>query len=243
MGASGEQSDIVSIYMGAEDVKIILFGATGMVGQGVLRECLRDPEVERVLVIGRSSIGIQDEMVREIVHRDFLDFSNIEDQLGGYNACFFCLGVSSVGMEEQAYTRVTYDFTMAAAQVLAKQNPGMTFIYVSGTGTDSSEQGRLMWARVKGKTENALFKLPLKAYMFRPGYIQPLDGIKSKTKLYGALYSVVGVFYPMLLAMFPKYVTTSEQVGRAMICVAKRGAAKRWLENDDINHCCDDGAA
>jgi uncharacterized protein YbjT (DUF2867 family) len=243
MGASGEQSDIVSIYMGAEDVKIILFGATGMVGQGVLRECLRDPEVERVLVIGRSSIGIQDEMVREIVHRDFLDFSSIEDQLGGYDACFFCLGVSSVGMEEQAYTRVTYDFTMAAAQVLAKQNPGMTFIYVSGTGTDSSEQGRLMWARVKGKTENALFKLPLKAYMFRPGYIQPLGGIKSKTKLYGALYSVVGVFYPMLLAMFPKYVTTSEQVGRAMICVAKRGAAKRWLENDDINHCCDDGAA
>jgi len=243
MGASGEQSDIVSIYMGAEDVKIILFGATGMVGQGVLRECLRDPEVERVLVIGRSSIGIQDEMVREIVHRDFLDFSNIEDQLGGYNACFFCLGVSSVGMAEQDYTRVTYDFTMAAAQVLAKQNPGMTFIYVSGTGTDSSEQGRLMWARVKGKTENALFKLPLKAYMFRPGYIQPLGGIKSKTKLYGALYSVVGVFYPMLLAMFPKYVTTSEQVGRAMICVAKRGAAKRWLENDDINHCCDDGAA
>jgi uncharacterized protein YbjT (DUF2867 family) len=224
-------------------VKIILFGATGMVGQGVLRECLRDPEVERVLVIGRSSIGVQNEKVREIVHKDFLDFSSIEDRLGGYDACFFCLGVSSVGMTEQDYARVTYDYTMAAAQVLAKQNPGMTFIYVSGTGTDSSEHGRLMWARVKGKTENALFKLPLKAYMFRPGYIQPLGGIKSKTKLYGALYSVVGVFYPMLLAMFPKYVTTSEQVGRAMICVAKRGAAKRWLENDDINHCCDDGAA
>jgi uncharacterized protein YbjT (DUF2867 family) len=229
--------------VGAETVKVILFGATGMVGQGVLRECLRDPGVEGVLVIGRSSIGVQNEKVREIVHRDFLDFSSIEDRLGGYDACFFCLGVSSVGMAEQDYARVTYDYTLAAARVLAKQNPGMTFIYVSGTGTDSSEQGRLMWARVKGKTENALFKLPLKAYMFRPGYIQPLDGIKSKTKLYGALYSVVGVFYPMLLAMFPKYVTTSEQVGRAMICVAKRGAAKRWLENDDINHCCDDGAA
>ena len=224
-------------------MKIILFGATGMVGQGVLRECLRDAGVERVLVIGRSSIGIQNEKVREIVHRDFLDFSTIEDQLGGYDACFFCLGVSSVGMTEQDYKRVTYDYTMAAAQVLAKENPGMTFIYVSGTGTDSSEKGRLAWARVKGKTENALFKLPLKAYMFRPGYIQPLDGIKSKTRLYGALYSVVGVFYPMLLAMFPKYVTTSEQVGRAMICVAKRGAAKRWFENDDINHCCDGGAA
>ena len=224
-------------------MKIILFGATGMVGQGVLRECLRDAGVERVLVIGRSSIGMQNEKVREIVHRDFLDFSTIEDQLGGYDACFFCLGVSSVGMTEQDYKRVTYDYTMAAAQVLAKENPGMTFIYVSGTGTDSSEKGRLAWARVKGKTENALFKLPLKAYMFRPGYIQPLDGIKSKTRLYGALYSVVGVFYPMLLAMFPKYVTTSEQVGRAMICVAKRGAAKRWFENDDINHCCDGGAA
>jgi uncharacterized protein YbjT (DUF2867 family) len=223
-------------------VNIILFGATGMVGQGVLRECLRDPGVERVLVIGRSSIGIQNEKVREFVHRDFLDFSSIEDQLGEYDACFFCLGVSSVGMKERDYTRVTYDFTMAAAQVLAKQNPGMTFIYVSGTGTDSSEHGRLMWARVKGKTENALFKLPLKAYMFRPGYIQPLDGIKSKTKLYGVLYSIVGGLYPVLRAVFPKYVTTSEQLGRAMICVAKHGVPKRWLENDDINRCCDDGA-
>jgi uncharacterized protein YbjT (DUF2867 family) len=222
-------------------VKIILFGATGMVGQGVLRECLRDPDVERVLVIGRTSIGNQNEKVREIVHRDFLDFSSIEDQLGGYDACFFCLGVSSVGMAEQDYTRVTYDFTTAAAQVLAKKNPGMVFIYVSGTGTDSTEKGRLMWARVKGRTENTLFRLPLKAYMFRPGYIQPLDGIKSKTKLYGVLYSVVGALYPVLRAVFPKYVTTSEQVGRAMICVAKRGAEKRLLENDDINHCCDDG--
>src|SRR6202451_2609202 len=151
-------------------MKVVLFGATGMVGQGVLRECLRDPEVERVLVIGRSSIGNQDEKIREIVHRDFLDFSSIEDQLSGYDACFFCLGVSSVGTNEQDYTRVTYDYTMAAAQVLAKQNPGMTFVYVSGTGTDSSENGRLMGARVKGKTENALFKLPFKTYIFRPGY-------------------------------------------------------------------------
>jgi len=224
-------------------MKVIIFGATGMVGQGVLRECLRDPDVERVLVVGRTSIGSQNEKVREIVHRDFLDFSNIADQLTGYDACFFCLGVSSVGIKEQDYTRVTYDYTIAAAQVLAKQNPGMTFIYVSGTGTDSSEKGKLMWARVKGKTENALFRLPLKAYMFRPGYIQILGGIKSKTKLYQALYSVVGVFYPLLRAIFPKYVTTTEQVGRAMICVAKRGAQKRWLENDDINHCCDGDAA
>src|ERR1700685_4338384 len=145
-------------------MRVILFGATGMVGQGVLRECLRDPEVERVLVIGRSSIGNQNEKVREIVHRDFLDFSSIDDQLGCSDACFFCLGVSSVGMKEQDYTRVTYGYTMAAAEVLAKQNPGMTFIYVSGTGTDSSEKGSLMWARGKGRTENTLFKLPLKAY-------------------------------------------------------------------------------
>jgi uncharacterized protein YbjT (DUF2867 family) len=214
-----------------------------MVGQGVLRECLRDPEVERVLVVGRSSIGDQNEKIREIVHRDFLDFSSIEDQLSGYDACFFCLGVSSVGMNEQDYTRVTYDYTMGAAQVLAKKNPGMTFIYVSGTGTDSSEKGRLMWARVKGKTENALFRLPFKAYMFRPGYVQPLGGIKSKTKLYQTLYSVAGAFYPLLRTIFAKYVTTTELVGRAMICVAKRGAQKRLLENEDINHCCDDGAS
>ena len=224
-------------------MKVVLLGATGMVGQGVLRECLRDPDVERVLVIGRSSIGNQGEKVREIVHRDFLDFSSIADQLGGYDACFFCLGISSVGMAEQDYMRVTYDYTMAAAQVLAKQNPGMTFIYVSGAGTDSTEKGRLAWARVKGKTENTLFKLPFKAYAFRPGYVQPLDGIKSKTKLYSALYSVVGGLYPLLRAVFPKYVTTTEQVARAMICVAKRGAPKRLLENDDINHCCDDGAS
>jgi len=223
-------------------MKVVLFGATGMVGQGVLRECLRDAELERVLVIGRRSIANQNEKIREIVHRDFLDFSSIADQLGGYDACFFCLGISSVGMKDQDYTRVTYDYTMAAAQVLAKQNPGMTFIYVSGTGTDSSEKGRLAWARVKGKTENELFKLPLKAYAFRPGYVQPLDGIKSKTKLYQTLYSVVGALYPVLRAIFPKYVTTTEQVGRAMICVAKKGPRKRLLENDDINHCCD-GAA
>lgn len=220
-------------------MKVVLFGATGMVGQGALRECLRDPDVERVLVVGRSSLGIRNEKLQEIVHRDFLDFTTLEDQLTGYDACFFCLGVSSVGINEQDYTRVTYDFTMAAAEVLAKRNPRMTFIYVSGTGTDSLEHGRSMWARVKGKTENALFKLPFKAYMFRPGYIQPLGGIKSKTKLYSALYSVVGALYPLLRAIFPKYVTTTEQVGRAMLCVAKRGAPKGLLENDDINHCCD----
>jgi uncharacterized protein YbjT (DUF2867 family) len=221
-------------------MKVIIFGATGMVGQGVLRECLRDSEVERVLVVGRSSIGVTHEKLKEIVHRNFFDFSSIEENLSGYDACFFCLGVSSAGMKEPEYTRVTYDVTMTAAEVLARKNPGMTFIYVSGAGTDSSERGRSMWARVKGRTENALLKMPLKAYMFRPAYIQPMHGIKSKTKLYGAMYAFVAPMYPILRRIAPKYVTTTEQLGRAMICVAKRGAVKRVLESDDINRCCDE---
>jgi uncharacterized protein YbjT (DUF2867 family) len=221
-------------------MKVIIFGATGMVGQGVLRECLRDSEVERVLVVGRSSIGVTHEKLKEIVHKNFFDFSSIEENLSGYDACFFCLGVSSAGMKEREYTRVTYDVTMTAAEVLARKNPGMTFIYVSGAGTDSSERGRSMWARVKGRTENALLKMPLKAYMFRPAYIQPMHGIKSKTKLYGAMYAFVAPMYPILRRIAPKYVTTTEQLGRAMICVAKRGAVKRVLESDDINRCCDE---
>jgi uncharacterized protein YbjT (DUF2867 family) len=221
-------------------MKVIIFGATGMVGQGVLRECLRDSEVERVLVVGRSSIGVTHEKLKEIVHKNFFDFSSIEENLSGYDACFFCLGVSSAGMKEPEYTRVTYDVTMTAAEVLARKNPGMTFIYVSGAGTDSSERGRSMWARVKGRTENALLKMPLKAYMFRPAYIQPMHGIKSKTKLYGAMYAFVAPMYPILRRIAPKYVTTTEQLGRAMICVAKRGAVKRVLESDDINRCCDE---
>ena len=237
-----EQSVIVLIYGKAEGMRVIIFGASGMVGQGVLRECLRDPDVERVLVVGRSAIGVENEKVREIVHKDFFDFSSIEENLSGYDACFFCLGVSSAGMKEPEYTRVTYDVTMAAAEALAKKNPGMTFIYVSGAGADSSERGRSMWARVKGRTENALLKMPLKAYMFRPAYIQPMHGIKSKTKLYGAMYSVVAPIYPLLRRLAPKYVTTTEQLGRAMICVAKRGAAKRVLESDDINRCCDEAS-
>ena len=170
------------------------------------------------------------------MHRDFLDFSSIENQLSGFDACFFCLGVSSVGMKEADYRHITYDFTLAAARPLASLNPGMTFVYVSGTGTDSSEQGRTMWARVKGKTENDLLRLPFKAaYMFRPGVIVPLHGIKSKTKLVRISYAVMGPLLPLLRAAFPKYVTTTEQVGRAMIQVAKHGAPKVLLENPDIN--------
>src|ERR1700685_1147755 len=216
-------------------MKVVLFGATGMVGQGVLRECLRDPEVERVLVIGRSSIGNQNQKIREIVHRDFLDFSGTEDQLGGYDACFFCLGVSSVGMNEPDYTRVTYDYTMAAAQVLAKQNPGMTFIYVSGTGTDSSEKGRMMWARVKGKTENALLRLPFAAaYMFRPGFIEPAHGEISRTKLYRILFTFAKPLLPLLRRLFPNQILTTEQIARAMLNLATHPYPKHILEIKDI---------
>jgi uncharacterized protein YbjT (DUF2867 family) len=215
---------------------VVLFGATGMVGQGVLRECLLDREVGNVLSIVRNATGQRHPKLRELVHTNFLDYSAIEDQLSGFDACFFCLGVSSAGMTEENYRRVTYDFTMAAARTLARLNPTMTFIYVSGMGTDSSERGRSMWARVKGKTENELLRLPFHAaYMFRPAAIVPLDGIRSKTKLYRALYVVLGPILPWMNARFPKYVTTTEQVGRAMIKVAKQGAQKPALENLDIN--------
>jgi uncharacterized protein YbjT (DUF2867 family) len=216
-------------------MKVIVFGATGMVGQGVLRECLRDPTVEAVLVVGRTATGRHDGKLAEIVHADFLDFSTVEDRFAGYDACFFCLGVSSAGMSEDAYRRVTYDFTLAAARSLARVRPGMTFIYVSGTGTDSSERGRVMWARVKGRTENALLELPLQAYMFRPGYIQPAPGTKSKTRLYRVLYAVTTPLYPLLKRLAPNQVTSAEQVGRAMIRIAQRGAGKRILYNREIN--------
>ncbi len=220
-------------------MKVILFGATGMVGQGVLRECLLDPELNRVLAIGRTATGQEHEKLHEIIHEDFCDFSPIEDKLAGYDACFFCLGVSAMGMSEQAYRRVTYDFTMSAARTLARLNPSMTFIYVSGAGTDSSERGRIMWARVKGMTENALLQLPFQAqYMFRPAFIQPLHGIRTKTKLYRVFYALMAPFFPLWKALFPMYVTTTEDLGRAMIRVAKHGAPQRVLESRDINLIC-----
>ena len=217
-------------------MRVLLFGATGMVGQGVLRECLLDPDVESVLSVGRSATGQLHVKLRELVHRDFLDFSPIESELAGFDACFFCLGVSSAGMKEEAYRRITYDFTMAAARTLARLNPNMTFVYVSGMGTDSSERGRTMWARVKGQTENALLRMPFQAaYMFRPGVIVPLHGIKSRTALYRIPYMLMAPLLPLLEAAFPKYVTTTERLGRAMIHVAKQGAAKAVLESSGIN--------
>jgi uncharacterized protein YbjT (DUF2867 family) len=220
-------------------MRVILFGATGMVGQGVLRECLPDPGVETVLSIVRAPAGQRSPKLREIVQQDVSDLSAIQNDLAGYDACFFCLGVSSFGMAEPEYRRVTYDLTLSVARTLASQSPNMTFIYVSGTGTDSSERGRSMWARVKGETENALLRLPFKAvYMFRPGFIRPLHGAAAKTKWLRAVYAVVGPLYPVLRALVPQYVTTTECVGRAMIHVARHGAPHRVLESRDINAAC-----
>jgi len=216
-------------------MKVIIFGATGMIGRSVLQECLLDDEVEAVLTVGRSVTGLQYEKLNEVIHKDLLDLSPIEGILSGYDACFFCVGVSSAGMKEREYQRVTYDITMAVAQTLVKLNANMTFIYVSGSGADSTEQGRVMWARVKGKTENALLRMPFKAaYMFRPAYIQPRKGIVSKTRLYRILYSGLGILYPIFKRLFPQYVTTTEILGRTMIKVAKQGAQTSIIESKDI---------
>jgi uncharacterized protein YbjT (DUF2867 family) len=222
--------------MNPPGMKVILFGATGMVGQGVLRECLLDADVESVLAVGRRPTGQRHAKLREIQHDNFLDYSAIESQLAGFDACFFCLGVSSLGLDEARYRHLTYDITLAAATALAKLNPQMVFIYVTGRGTDSTEQGPLMWARVKGKTENDLLKLPFKAaYMFRPAGIQPLHGIRSGTAWVQAIYAASAPLLSFLHRVAPKYMTTTEQVGRAMIKVARDGYPKPVLESDDIN--------
>ena len=217
-------------------MQVIIFGATGMVGQGVLRECLIDPGITRVLVVGRSPTGVHDPKLAEIIHDDFLNYSAIEAQLTGYDACFFCLGVSSIGMSEERYRHLTYDLTLAAATTLARLNPQMTFTYVTGAGTDSTEQGPRMWARVKGKTENDLLKLPFKAaYMFRPGAIQPLHGARSKTAWVQAVYTATSPLWSVLRRISPSLVTSTEQMGRAMIHVARQGYPRQVLEMADIN--------
>lgn len=217
-------------------MKVILFGATGMVGQGVLRECLLDPDVETVLAIGRTPTGQNHAKLREITHADFFDLSAIAPDLTGYDACLFCLGISSLGMSEPDYRRITYDITLAVANTLVQLNPGMTFVYVTGQSTDSTEQGKVMWARVKGKTENDLLKLPFKAaYMFRPGGIQPLHGVRSKTAWVQAIYTGTGPLWALLNRIAPKYVTTTEKLGRAMIRVVRNGYSRPILETVDIN--------
>ena len=217
-------------------MKVILFGGSGMVGQGVLRECLIDPGVEAVLSVGRSPLGVAHPKLRELLHKDFTDYSAVESQLAGYDACFFCLGVSSIGMDAERYRHLTYDLTMTAARTLARLNPGMVFTYVTGRGTNSTEQGSLMWARVKGKTENDLLKLPFKAaYMFRPAGIQPLHGVRSKTGWINAVYAVTAPLLAYMVRATPNHMTTSERLGRAMIKVTRDGYPRPILESADIN--------
>lgn len=224
-------------------MNILIFGATGMVVQGVLRECLRDPGVAKVVAIGRSPakdspMGQLPETskLEDLIHADLFDYSAIESRLTGFDACFFCLGVSSAGMSEADYARVTYDLTLAAAGTLARLNPQMVFTYVSGRSTDSTEAGASMWARVKGRTENALLRLPFKAaYMFRPGAIEPLHGIKPKSRVYRAAYILLMPFMPLVKKLWPESLTTTEQVGRAMIAVVRKLPQMRVLEVADIN--------
>ena len=217
-------------------MKVMIFGASGMVGQGVLRECLLDNGIDKVLSVGRSSSGSTHQKLSDVLLADVTRIDSIADTLRGYDACFFCLGVSSAGMTEERYTALTYDLTLAVARALAAINPDMRFIYITGAGTDSSEQGRSMWARVKGHTENALLALPFKsAHMLRPAIIQPMHGIRSKTALYRLAYVLLAPVMPLFKRVFPGYFTTSEQMGRAMISLARDGSPKRILEMDDIN--------
>jgi len=216
-------------------VKVLLFGATGMVGAGVLRECLLDDRVSEVIAVQRSPSGDAHPKLTELIRTDFFDYHDARDAFRGADACFFCLGVTAVGKTEEQYRRLTFDITLAAARTLAELNPGMAFCYVSGQGTDSTERGRSMWARVKGQTENALLRLPLRAYMLRPGYIQPLGGIQSKTRVYRAFYKIMTPLYPVLRRLTPNLVTTNETVGRAMIELASLGLTSRILEVRDIN--------
>jgi hypothetical protein len=215
----------------AQAIRVLITGSTGMVGEGVLHECLAHPDVEEVLVINRRTCGITHHKLTEILLTDFFDLSGIEEQLRGYNTCFFCLGSTSAGVSEAAYTRLTHDLTLYMAKVFAEQNPGMVFCYVTASGTDRTEQGRSMWARVKGKTENALNKLPFAGtYFFRPAFIRPTPGLTRTHKYYYAIQWL----YPLLRLLFPNYAVTLREIGQAMIHVASRGFNREILESRDI---------
>ena len=207
-----------------------------MIGRGVLLECLADPDVDHVLSIGRRATDVQHGKLKQIVHDDFTDYSGIGEHVVGFDACFFCLGASSVGMSEERYRHITYDFTLAAARALPASSQGLVFCYVSAAGADISEQGRSMWARVKGKTENDLLKLPLAgAYMFRPAYVHAAKGVPPQLPWLRVVYFFVRPLYPILRALLPRQVTTGENFGRAMIRVAQHGYSSSILESDDIN--------
>jgi len=216
-------------------VNVILFGVTGMVGQGVLRECLKDSGVTSVLTVGRSPLDIQHPKLKNLCLKNLLNYQAVESELSGYDACFFCLGATAAGKTEQEYALINHDIPVAVGTTLARIKPGMTFIYVSGAGTDSTEKGRTMWARVKGKTENALMRLPLNAFMFRPAAIQPMHGEMSKTLAYRISIGALRPVFPLLRGLFPGFVTTTERFGRAMLNVARSGYKERILESRSIN--------
>jgi uncharacterized protein YbjT (DUF2867 family) len=213
-------------------MKVVIFGATGMVGQGVLRECLLAADVEQVLAVVRTPTGVRHPKLREVTLTDFADLTPIAGELAGSDACFYCLGVSSAGMGEAAYTRVCYDFPVAAARTLAKTDPGLTFVYVSGAGTNPS--GRQMWQRVKGRTENAIIEMFPNGYAFRPGLIRPTHGARSKTRLYDTVYTVAGPLLSGLERVAPQYVTSTDRLGRAMLRAARTGFGSRIVENRDL---------
>ena len=215
-------------------MNVLLFGATGMIGQGVLRECLRDPAVHRVLAVGRNPSGQRHDKLTDLVATDLTDLSQYSTRLSGFDACFFCLGATAIGMTEAQYTLLTHDLTLSVARTLLKLNPDLTFIYVSGQSTDSTERGGAMWARVKGRTENALLLLSNRTYMFRPGAIIPMYGIRSRTGWYNLVYTLAKPLYPILKRLFPRSITTTEQLGRAMVAVGRKGFSKRILETPDI---------
>jgi len=221
--------------MALSSLNVVIFGATGMVGHGTLLECLEDPSIQRIIIVVRRSMGITDEKLHEIIHNDFTDYKAIEDQLRNLDACFFCLGVSSVGIDEAEYRRISYDFPLSAAKTLLHLNPNLAFCHVTGAGTDSSEQGRLMWARVKGKTENDLLALTESAWMFRPGFIKPEKGVVASTKWIRRLYTILKPITPILKAIFPNSMTSTSILGRAMINAVRQRPTKKILETSDIN--------
>jgi uncharacterized protein YbjT (DUF2867 family) len=214
-------------------MKVVIYGATGMVGQGILLECIEDPRVTSVICVGRKPTGVSHAKVRDLVRENLLDYANIGDAFKGVDACFYSLGVTSVGTDEPTYTRITHDFTVAAAKALAAANPAMTFCFVSGSGTDTN--GRQMWARVKGRTEDAVRAMSFKTYCFRPGIIQPMKGVKSQTGWYNFFYAITAPLLPLLRPILGNYLTTTEHVGRAMIRIAIEKSGPPYLENADIN--------
>ncbi|PWR05232.1 epimerase [Micromonospora acroterricola] len=215
-------------------MRVVIFGATGMVGQGVLRECLLAEDVREVLTIGRRPTGQRHPKLRELTVDDVGELDAVRADLTGVDACFYCLGVSSLGLDEAAYTRISYDYPLAAARLLAEVSPSVTFVYVSGVGTDSTGRGRVMWARVKGRTENAVLDLLPNGYAARPGFIQPTHGAVSRTRWYRIGYAVTRPLFPVVRRLLPNQVTTTDGIGRAMLRVAREGSPRRVLGNRDL---------